>query len=230
MPTRAAGARADQRGLDVVDLEALAGHAPGREEALVDVGRARRGSGRTRRRRSRPETSPSKLWSRGRARRARAASRKAAQMSSPSRSIFIESRSRVGAVQRRAGDLVRGPARSSPPSIDREQRPVGDQVGVAADRRGEVRVGGAARARRGRGSPRCSGRASSPAGPARRGCWRRGRGARPRRATSALASTATCPASLGPASSPIAGVGTSREASWSIRKRTRAGSGCSWTR
>ena len=66
-------------------------------------------------------------------------------MSSASRSIRADSRSLLAAVPGHLARLGR-PRRLLPLPQRRQQRPVDEQVGIAADRRGEVAVGGAAEA------------------------------------------------------------------------------------
>ena len=138
-------AGADQHRLGRVELVALAAaDQPRRQEPLVDVGHrpaeADEGAAADHSRNLAVEAA-----SRGRASNSSRRSRKAAQTSSPVRSALAESRSRseqctaASAMQLGAGRVLLG-------ADQRQQRPVGDQVGVAADRRGEVGVGGAAEA------------------------------------------------------------------------------------
>ncbi len=132
----------DERRLGLVQVEALAAERPRGDEALVDVAElAAEADERARvddaghlalevgRRSPRSNSSRS--------------SRNAAHTRSARRSIFIASRSR-SEHHGPASRTSEGSGASSPAPTTREQRAVCDQVRVAADRRGEMRVSRAA--------------------------------------------------------------------------------------
>ena len=227
-PDLAAAAAPDQRRLGLVQLEAARAASAARAGSPRRRRPARRRSARTRPRRPRPTPRPrTRAPSRARTARARAGTRRRRRRrrarAAPPRARARSSAARPRATSARSGS-------SSPaPSAD-EQGPVGDEVRIAADRRGEVRVGGAA-------EPGVAEVAVAVVGLLQRAqherCIRLAAVAaplrllrdEPARLDRQLAGLGWARAARG-----SGGVGTSSAASCSTRSSIRCGSGCSWTR
>ena len=218
-PQRVARLRADEHRLELVELPPVAAQAADRQQALEAAPKAHERAGADHARDLALE-----LACASRDSNSSASSRKQRAIASPRRSIVIASRSRIehhspaaSMSEARGGLLARADRR--------QQRAVADQVGVAADRRGEVAVARRAQA----GVADVLGRVVRLLERAQH--ERRERraavaaAARPRGRRGARSRRSRRPPAAASSGSGSGGVGTSSEASWSTRRSTRAGLG-----